>query len=183
MTLLVLDLHAPALDLIHSEAQLQTQLIKMAPRLLPYLMSFLTLGIFWTGQQAQLRYFTKGDRHLTWIHLGFLLFVTLIPFTTQLLAGFITYRTALLIYWFNIFVLGMILWASWKYARRAKLTSEEATDGVDRALMNRIFVAQLLYAASAACCFFSTYLSIGLIVLIQLDYAIAPRFRRHQPHS
>lgn len=177
MTLLVLDLHSPASELIHSEGQLQSALIKLAPRLLPYFMSFLTLGIFWHGQQAQIQYFAKGNRHLTWIHLGFLLFVTLLPFSTNLLAEFMTFRIALLVYWFNIFMMGMVLLGSWKYAERAKLLTPEADSGVSQALMNRIFVAQILYAASAAGCLISTYLSVGLIIAIQLDYAIAPRFR------
>jgi uncharacterized membrane protein len=50
----------------------------VAPRLLPYAMSFLTLGIFWVGQQTQLSSFTRSTRALTWIHLAFLLAVTLI---------------------------------------------------------------------------------------------------------
>jgi uncharacterized membrane protein len=57
-------------------------------------MSFLTLGIFWVGQQAQLSTFTRSDRALTWIHLTFLLTVTLMPFSTGLLAEDTTYRLA-----------------------------------------------------------------------------------------
>ncbi len=177
MTLLVLDLHAPAVSLVHSEGQLQQQLLMVAPRLLPYLMSFLTLGIFWNGQQVQLHHFEASDRHLTWIHFGFLLFVSLMPFSTQLLAQFICFRTALLIYWFNILMLGVWLLFSWKYATKAKLLHKSADAEVSKAVLNRIYVAQLLYAASATLCVVSTYLSIGLIVLIQLDYVFAPRFR------
>ena len=38
-----------------------------------------------------------------------------------------------------------------------------------------IVVAQTLYAIGAALCFIDTYWSIGFIVLVQLNYAIAPR--------
>ena len=54
MTLLVLDLRAPAIEAIHSEAGIRMALANLAPRLLVYIMSFLTLGIFWIGQQTQL---------------------------------------------------------------------------------------------------------------------------------
>jgi hypothetical protein len=37
----------------------------VAPRLLPYAMSFLTLGIFWVGQQTQLSSFARSTRALT----------------------------------------------------------------------------------------------------------------------
>ena len=65
-------------------------------------MSFLTLGIFWAGQQTQLNHIGEGTRDLTWIHLGFLFTITLLPLSTRLLAEFITYRGALGIYWLNI---------------------------------------------------------------------------------
>ena len=54
MTLLVLDLRAPAAELIHGETDLLHALGIVAPRLITYAMSFLTLGIFWVGQQVQL---------------------------------------------------------------------------------------------------------------------------------
>jgi hypothetical protein len=38
-----------------------------------------------------------SNRHLTWIHLAFLLAVTLMRFSTGLLAAFITYRLALVV--------------------------------------------------------------------------------------
>jgi hypothetical protein len=37
-------------------------------------------------------------------------------------------------------------------------------------------IAQSLYAGGAALCFFNTYYSIAAIVLVQVNYAIAPRF-------
>ena len=106
MTLLLLDLHTPAKEIIHSESDLVGALWGLAPNLLVYLMSFLTLGIYWVGQQTQLNYLIRSDRHLTWIHLAFLFAVTIMPFSTRLLADYIEYRTALIAYWFNIFVLG-----------------------------------------------------------------------------
>jgi uncharacterized membrane protein len=175
MTLLVLDLHAPAAEAVHSEGDLQQALLKLAPRLLTYLMSFLTLGIFWHGQQTQLNHFAEGNRNLAWIHLAFLFAVTLLPFSTALLAEFIGYRTALLLYWLNILLLGLVLLASWRYASRFGLVRQDAPADLGRLVQGRIVVAQTMYALGAALCLFSTYLSIGFIVLIQLNYAIAPR--------
>jgi hypothetical protein len=43
--------------------------------------------------------------------------------------------------------------------------------------IRRILIAQSLYAFGALLCIFNTYWSIGFIVLVQLNYAIAPRFR------
>ena len=65
MTLLVLDLHTPAVGAIHSERDLWAVVVALAPRILVYLLSFLTLGIFWIGQQIQLNQMACSDRNLT----------------------------------------------------------------------------------------------------------------------
>lgn len=120
MTLLVLDLHVPVVAAIRGEGDLLHALWGLAPRLVVYLMSYLTLGIFWVGQQTQLNHLSRTNRDLTWIHLAFLFAVTLMPFSTGLMAEFIRYRAALLLYWANILLFGLLLLASWRYASRAR---------------------------------------------------------------
>ena len=175
MTLLVLDLHVPVRSAVGSEEQLWAALRAMLPQIVTYLMSFLTLSIFWTGQQTQLNRFARTDRHLSWIQLAFLFFVTLLPFSTRLLAEFIEFRVALVLYWANIFLLGTSLLVGWKYARAAQLVKSETPAEVGKAIERRIVVAQSLYAFGALLCIFDTWASIGFIVLVQLNFAIAPR--------
>lgn len=177
MTLLVLDLRVPLSDPRKTEMGLLLELAGIWQNLLPYLMSFLTLGIFWVGQQTQLNHFARSDRDLSWLHLGFLLTVTLMPFSTGLLAAFITLRVALVIYWLNIFLLGLMLFIAWKYAEHTGLIKDEVTAEMRSAVVRRIVIAQALYAFGALLCIFSTYVSIAFIVLVQLNYAIAPRIR------
>ncbi|MBV9000090.1 MAG: DUF1211 domain-containing protein, partial [Solirubrobacterales bacterium] len=156
MTLLVLDLKPPPVPkrtqqplwsggggsehaLLHGLAH------DVAPRLLPYAMSFLTLGIFWVGQQAQLESFTRSTRVLTWIHITFLLGVTLMPFSTGLLAQDTTYRLAMGVYWMNLFLLGLALYVSLIYADRAGVMSDQTTPDMRMALRRRIIIYQCLY--------------------------------------
>jgi uncharacterized membrane protein len=176
MTLLVLDLHVPASEAIHSEHDLWHALVALSPRLLIFLMSVMTNGIFWVGQQTQVNHFARADRNLAWIHIAFLCAVSLTPFTTSLLAEYIHYRVALLVYWFNIVLLGASLYWSWSYAMRHQLIVDDAPKNIHPAVISRIVIAQSLYAAGAALCFFNTYYSIAAIVLVQVNYAIAPRF-------
>jgi uncharacterized membrane protein len=175
MTLLVLDLHVPASEVIHSQGQLWHTLAEAVPQLISYVMSFMTLGIFWNGQQAQLNSFSRSDRHLSWIHIAFLFLVSIMPFSTRLLAGFISYRSVLIAYWANILLLGVVLFCSWRYARRAGLLREEIDHEKQCAMERRIVVAQALYAFGACLCFLNTYISIAFIVLVQLNFALAPR--------
>jgi uncharacterized membrane protein len=180
MTLLVLDLHLPSAAQVHGERELFYALGALGPQWIAYLMSFLTLGIFWAGQQTQLNHLAEGSRDLTWIHLGFLFAITLMPLSTRLLAEFITYRSALGIYWLNIFASGATLYWSWKYASHAGLIKDDTPQEVRASICKRIVIAQSLYAAGAALCVINTWVSIGAIVLVQLNYALAPRLWWHK---
>lgn len=174
-TILVLDFHTPDPTDIHSEAELLRALAASAPRLLPWLLSALTLGIFWLGQQTQLNQLERSNRDLAWLHFLFLTIVTVLPFSTRLLGDFLTFRTAFLVYWVNIVLLGACLYATWSYADHAKLIREEARGDISRAVKRRIVVAQSLYAIGALAGLVNVTLGVTLILLIQLNYAIGPR--------
>ena len=180
MTLLVLDIRAPAAEAIHSEQDLGRALIALAPRLVVYVMTFMTLGIFWVGQQTQLNHLARSDRSLTWIHIAFLFTVSMTPFSTTLLAEYTAYRTALLVYWANILGLGATLYFSWVCAIGTGLVKADTPPQVSTAIKWRIVIAQSLYAFGALLCVFGAYWSIAFIVLVQLYYAIAPSVPSHQ---
>ena len=44
----------------------------------------------------------------------------LVPFSTALLAEFLTFRVALIVYWANILLLGIVLLLTWRHAARAR---------------------------------------------------------------
>jgi uncharacterized membrane protein len=175
MTLLVLDLRAPAVESVHNEQDLWLALGALAPRLIMCAMTFMTLGIFWVGQQTQLNHLTRSDRSLSWMHILFLFAVSMTPFSTMLLAGFIAYRIALLVYWVNLMLLGGTLYFTWVCAQGLSLVRDDIPPAVAVAIKRRIVIGQALYAFGALLCLVSTYVSIGFIVLVQLNYAIAPR--------
>ena len=175
MTILVLELHPPLAETIRSEADLWQGLLGITPQIVMFLMSFLTLGIFWVGQQTQLNHFERTNRDLTWIHLIFLFAVSIMPFSTGLLAEYISFRLALVIYWLNLLVLGIALYFSWRYAERNDLLKPEATPEIGKLHKRRVITYQALYAFGAMLCVFNTYVSIAFIVLLELNSVIAPR--------
>jgi uncharacterized membrane protein len=174
-TVLVLEIHVPDNADIHSEAALWAGLAALAPRIVTWLLSLMTLGIFWVGQQTHLNQVEHADRDLTWLHFVFLAFITVLPFSTRLLADFFTYRTAFAIYWLNILLAGLSLLACAIYADRAGLIKPDAPERFSRAFRRRVIIAQSLYAVGAALGLIYIPLGIGFIVLVQLNYAIAPR--------
>jgi len=158
MTLLVLGLALPVVA-IHTESDLWEALKLLGPNLVVYTMSFMTLGIFWVGQGTQMSQLTKSNRNYA-----------------GLLARFPSFKLALVEYWLNIALLGVTLLASLEYALRADLFEETIKREGARLFRGRILIAQALYGiATALSLVFPTWVSILLIVAIQLNYVLAPR--------
>ncbi|WP_040815569.1 TMEM175 family protein [Nocardia concava] len=188
MTLLVLELHVPASEAWHerllwsdgavsAEEPVWHALTHVGPQFLICFLGFLTLGMFWIGQQTQLNLLARADRSLAWIHLMFLFGVAMVPFATALLAAFPQSRLALLVYWVDLLYLGLAQLAGLRYAGRAELWADTTTPEDIAAIRNRIVVVQVLYAVAVALCPLSTYLSIGLIIALQINSAVSPQIR------
>ena len=179
MTLLVLDLKVPSAEGVATEDDPAHLLAELAPRLLPYLTSFLTLGIFWIGQQTQLNtHLARADRALSWLHLGFLCAVTTMPFSTALLAEFSHFRLPVVVYWVNLLVLGLFLYLALSHAERAGLFTDDVDMATIAAQRRRIVGYQAAYAIAAALCLFNPFVSVVALVLLQLHSVIAPRLPR-----
>jgi uncharacterized membrane protein len=174
-TVLVLEIHIPERADVHSQAELLAGLAALWPRVVTWLLSFMTLGIFWVAQQTHLNHVKHADRDLTWLNLLFLAIVTVLPFSTRLLAEYFFYQTALLVYWVNILLCGLSLLGCVVYAERARLIKSDAPERFTRTFARRVVIAQLLYGAGAALGLVSMPLGVGFILLVQLNFVIAPR--------
>ena len=176
MTLLVLELHLPASEAIASEAGLLQALRETAPAFAAYFLGFLTLGIFWMGQQALLARLERSDRTMSWLQIFFLSIVSLMPFATSVLAAHMRLRTAIGLYWVVLALLGLTLWFGLRHAVAHDLLGDDP-QAVAAPLGRRIAYAQALYAVGALLCLASPLLSVGFIFLVQLNFAVAPRVR------
>jgi uncharacterized membrane protein len=175
MTIIVLEIRVPAID-VHTNKGVADALVLLAPRFLTYVLSFLTLGIFWNAQHAQLNYVARADRHFAWLQLAYLAVVALLPFSTSLLAEFIDVTLAFGVYWVNLLALGLVLYAVWVYAERGGLVTVTTTAEVSRALKRRIVNYQALYFLGFLVSLpLGTVPGIVFVVLVQLNSAIAPR--------
>jgi len=174
LTLLVLDIRVPIREHVNSEKDLIIEFGKLMPRLLTYLLSFMTLGIFWTAHSSQFYFIEKSDRNFNWINLAFLLFVTITPFTTAFLSEYIEYRFAVGIYWLNLFLIGIMLIRVLEYADKHNFINTELVDKgeIKQAMMRRGRLAQTLYASGALLCFVSTYLSITVLIVVQFYFVL-----------
>lgn len=178
MTLLVLDLRVPVsiAGPANSEHGLWAALLKLGPSFAAYLLSFTMLGTFWLAQHTLLSILGRCDRTLTWINLGFLFVVSLLPFSAALLAHNVHLRLAVGGYWLNILLLGVGLECSARYGRKA-LMSDDARQARSRltTFRRRILLAQALYALAALICLISTQASVFALAIVQLYFIVSPR--------
>lgn len=174
-TLLILEIKVPEARAATTENDLLHSLAPLLPKFLIYFLTFMTMGIFWTGQGVQLNYIERYDRNLNWCSIFFLAVISLFPFTTAFLGEHINFKLAIGLYWLNILLAGILIYVHWTYASKHNYLSVEGDErkAIDKAIRKRVIVAQSLYVVGALLCFINTYLSIGFIILVQLNYAFA----------
>jgi uncharacterized membrane protein len=172
MTLLVLDLRVPV-GIAHTNRHMWDALSKLGPSLAAYLISFTMLGTFWLAQHTLMSLTTRTDRTLTWLQVGFLFVVTLLPFSASLLAGYVTVTVAVALYWLNILLLGLALAASSGYIARGKLV-DDADIAKLRIFRRRIVVAQGAYGLAGLICLLDTYASVAALAAVQLYFIVSP---------
>jgi uncharacterized membrane protein len=178
MTLLVLELHAPATAAIKSHEQLLSALLAIAPKLAAWGMSFLTLGIFWVGQSTQIETLARSNRDQSWLHLAFLAAVSLVPFTTAVLGEFWEYHLAMVVYWLNITLLGVLLWLVWAHGKRNRMFIDAWTPEMMAGVERRIILSQTIYFVAMLISMFGAAYGLIMMLAVQLNYAFAPRFGR-----
>jgi uncharacterized membrane protein len=130
ITLLVLDLRVPARDTL--TGSLARALAHEWPSYAAYVTSFLVIGIIWVNHHAVFRLIGQVDRIVLFLNLLLLMCVAAIPFTTALLAEYLTAgaaaRTAAVVYSAVMLAMSGAFAALYVYvARRPALLA----DGVD----------------------------------------------------
>ena len=114
MTLLVLDLKFPKIphDLMTPSLLKQT-LFDLWPKFLSYVTSFAVLGVFWIGHHGYSHFVKRTDRWFLWLNLLFLMFIVLVPFSTDLLGDYHSQRVVVMIYGSNLLALGVGFYWQW----------------------------------------------------------------------
>ncbi len=126
MTLLALELGVPVVKGLSDNAELLQKLAEMRTEFLIYGLSFMILGIFWVIHHSTYADVRRYDTTLVWFNILFLMFVSLIPFSTALVGknGFITVTA--IIYGINMLLLFELGWATFSFITgKRRLVAED----------------------------------------------------------
>lgn len=118
MTILVLELGAPILtgESVHTE--LTGMLLAMWPEFLSYFVTFLIIGFMWSVHYYQFSNIRRSDSGLVWLNIIFLMFMSLLPFSTSLLGQHINEQVSVFIYGGNFIACMLMRYFQWTYATK-----------------------------------------------------------------
>jgi len=123
MTFLIITIDLPKV----SQNLLRSELIKMAPDVFTYTISFFLLAIFWMTNHIQMKDIKRADSRLVWINMLFFLMIVFVPLTTDLYSFYDGSRLAMLVFNLNICLIGLIFMLQWHHLVVNHLHHEEFT--------------------------------------------------------
>jgi len=167
MTILVLTLHVPQSNVPVPEQDLAGEVLGLWPSILVYVLSFVTLGLYWVGHHAQFHYIKHVDRPFLWINILFLLTIGFIPFSTNLLQDYPWPPTAVRVYGANLIANGLLLLSIWLYAtRHGRLVDKDLDPHIIATARNRTLVGPAIFMLGILVSFVDTRVSVILYVLV-----------------
>jgi len=131
MTLLVLDIKSPENREFETTSDLVAYLLALEHSFAMYVISFFVLAIFWISHHLLFHFVRHVDRRLLWFNIAFLLLVTFVPFSTDLLGDHGHLMLPVLVYGANLLALGSLLAIQLRYlVANRELAAADLTDAV-----------------------------------------------------
>jgi uncharacterized membrane protein len=179
MTLLVLDIKMPESISYASDAALWQRLVTLEHAVASYAISFLMLGMYWVGHHFQFHFIERTDRGLLWVNLCLLLFVCLVPFTTDLVGDNVTLRLPALLYGVNLLLIAAAFAGQLEYLRSHRhLAAPEFDAAAVRLLRRRVWLWAFVPVLSMATAFYSPRLALYLYLSLPLLHVLPSALNR-----
>jgi len=179
MTLLVLGIAMPQLSVNQAAAELPKYLEKLLPQFILFIIAFLVLALFWIEHHRQFHYLRIVDPTILRFNVAILIFIVLIPFTTDVSGAYDGVLIAVLLFHANILIIGALFLGQWMYiCRCSQLCDAEfnvATEGTRFWLLATIPSIAILGIGVA---FFSPPYSLLVYLLVPIIIAIRGKSSR-----
>jgi len=174
VTILVLDLHVPD----PGSGTLGHELLAQWPSYAAYVVSFLTVGIIWINHHAAFGRLRVVDHSILVWNLALLLTVSVLPFTTSLMATYLKQGSgenlAAAIYGASFLLMGGVFVLANHHIlfnRRGDLKGP-VSDETARQLLVRGALGQIPYLAAVVLAFVSPYATIIICAATAVYYAL-----------
>jgi uncharacterized membrane protein len=148
------------------------------PHYATFVVSFLTIGIIWTNHHEMFGRIERVDRPLVLLNLLVLLSVTVIPFTTGLLAGYLRgadEHVAAAVYAGSFLLLSIAFVATNIFSARRQLWRAGISEAEMSRQLGRSSIGLVLYSAAVGLAFVNAIASLVLCALSAVYYAFPSR--------
>ncbi|MCU1283883.1 MAG: hypothetical protein JWO13_233 [Acidobacteriales bacterium] len=171
MTLLVLELKVPDLPRKAPVNEIWLAIRHEGPMFLSFAVTFAISGAFWFMHQLSFHWIHRIDRKLTAINLLFLMFVSLLPFSTGMMGHFIGTSIGQMFYFGNALALGVFLNLHWIYAKRKDLLTKDSAEAASMEFFGkRIQAMPVAFGSALVLAYFSPdYSAFGAFGAIALQ--------------
>ncbi|WP_321506800.1 TMEM175 family protein [uncultured Methanoregula sp.] len=128
MTLLITGLDIPRLGGIITGSSVDTVILNIVPDFIHYLIAFVLLANFWWAHHLRSHYLQGVNQKIIFLNMVTLLFVGLIPFSTNLVGDFPLNTHAALIFEINLLCLGLLSVLQWNTVIANKMCLKKSAD-------------------------------------------------------
>ena len=172
MTLMVFNISLPKNE---PTTDLRQELWKLWPSFMAYLIAFGMAGIYWAANHNMFHFIKRSSHEFIWLTILFLACVSVLPFSTGLLARFHTNVIALVFFGLNLECIGLSLfWILCHSTTSRRLTDPDLPEAVIRYAKSRIVTGIVGYGIATAAAFFNTTVALTLFLLIPLLFVLPP---------
>lgn len=187
MTILVFNVSVPELILFaegeYTSERLSSRLLDLWPDILAYIVSFVTLGVYWVAHHRIFRWIVNVDRPLIWINISFLMTIGLIPFSTALLTQYRDQQISIFIFSSNAILAGAIIYSLYHYANgHLELVDKTVHSLIKNRSGRRILITILTYSVAISFSFIYLPVSSFLFLLVLLPESIPDRYFGKEKH-
>jgi uncharacterized membrane protein len=113
LTLLVFQLMVPSILDAKNADDLHTALIMLWPKFVSFFISFIIISVFWVVHHSYYHALAGINEVQLWLNLLFLFFVSLLPFSSELIGEHHDVRVAAIIYGMNLVFTTLALRLNW----------------------------------------------------------------------
>jgi uncharacterized membrane protein len=182
ITLLVLDLKVPKAESLATGSTLWNYLISQWPVFAAYLVSFCTILIMWVSHHQLFNQIHRTDEAFLFINGFLLLFISITPFPTSLLAEHLQHEfasTAMAIYAGNAFIIAILFNALWRYAAHNNRLLHKHVDAVFvKGVNKQYWIGPPLYFVAFVLAFINVTASILTCALLALFFSFTSFLNR-----
>lgn len=176
ITLLVLDLKVPNAS---ASTRLSESLAKQWPTYLAFLISFFFIGVMWINHHRLFTHIRRTDHTLLVFNGLLLMGVTVVPFTTALLAAYLGHPdgdVAAMVYSGAYIVIAIFFNLLWRHAATGnRLLGRSADMQAVRALTRQYLFGPVLYLICFGLAWVSVTASLALNIALALFFALPPK--------